>query len=173
MTTLQFITGLLDWLLADPSHIVTAAAALAAATPTPDPNTPWGKLYKVLDIFALNFLHAKDSGAVASQPASTPSLPQAGMFLLAAGLAAGLSACAADGQLTPAAQRAVTVACAVDAGVQPVAVTLAGDAGPKVAALASADQQLVHPAVVAACQAVKGTPVAVTVAAAAPPAAAH
>ena len=164
MTTLQFVTGLLDWLLADPSHIVAAAAALAAATPTPDPATVAGKLYRVLEIFALNVLHAKETGG-ADATAAPPVFPrQAGLLVLAAGLAAGLTACAEDGQLTPAAQRAVTVACAVDATVQPVAVTLAGEAGPGVAALASADQQLVHPAVVAACRTVKGTPVAVTVA---------
>ncbi len=112
MTTLQFITGLLDWLLADPSHIVTAAAALAAATPTPDPASVWGKLYRVLEIFALNVLHAKETGGADASPATVaanapvfaaqpqPQAPLGGGTVrsLAVGLLAltalGMSACA-------------------------------------------------------------------------------
>ncbi len=98
MTTIQFFTGLLDWLLADPSHIVTAASALAAITPTPDPATPWGKAYRLIDLFALNVLHAKDSGKPRSPPpppASAPATSAAApvlALLLTAGL--GLAACA-------------------------------------------------------------------------------
>jgi hypothetical protein len=62
MSTTQFILAIINWLQADPSHIVVAASSLAAITPTPSPNTVAGKLYKILEIFALNFLHAKDNG---------------------------------------------------------------------------------------------------------------
>jgi hypothetical protein len=95
MTTLQFFTGLLDWLLADPSHIVAAASALAAIIPTPDPATPLGKLYKLVDLFALNVLHAKETGMrPAAPPAAPPPTPAAPALalLLTAGLA--LAACA-------------------------------------------------------------------------------
>ena len=68
MTVLATLQTLADWLLADPSHIVVAAAAIAALTPTPVPNSLGGKLYRVVDIFALNFLHAKEDGAPAPAP---------------------------------------------------------------------------------------------------------
>lgn len=67
MDALNAAQAALDWLLADPTHIVAAAAALAALTPTPDPATVGGKLYRILDILALNFLRAKDSGAPAAK----------------------------------------------------------------------------------------------------------
>lgn len=62
MNTMQFLMAILNWLQADPSHVVVAASALAALTPTPTPNTPWGRVYKVLELLALNFLHAKETG---------------------------------------------------------------------------------------------------------------
>lgn len=62
MNTMQFLMAILNWLQADPSHIVVAASALAALTPTPAPNTPWGRVYKMLELLALNFLHAKETG---------------------------------------------------------------------------------------------------------------
>jgi hypothetical protein len=62
MNTITFVNTVINWLLADPSHVVVAASALAALTPTPAPNTPYGKLYRLLDLFALNFMHAKSSG---------------------------------------------------------------------------------------------------------------
>jgi hypothetical protein len=62
MNTIQFLMMIVNWLQADPSHIVVTASALAALTPTPDASTTAGKIYKVLDLLALNFLHAKDSG---------------------------------------------------------------------------------------------------------------
>jgi hypothetical protein len=74
MTTMQFINSIISWLQADPSHIIVLASALAALTPTPNPNTIAGRAYKVLDLFALNFLHAKSTGVtmpdVAQQVAS-------------------------------------------------------------------------------------------------------
>ena len=63
MNTMQFVQMILNWLQADPAHVWLAFAALSALTPTPDPNTPLGKLYKVVDALALNVLHAKETGA--------------------------------------------------------------------------------------------------------------
>jgi len=62
MSTVQFLNAIMAWLQADPSHIVVLASALAALTPTPAPNTLYGRLYKVLDLVAFNFLHAKSTG---------------------------------------------------------------------------------------------------------------
>ena len=42
--------------------VVTVASAIAALTPTPKDNTVVGKLYKILDWFALNVGKAKDTG---------------------------------------------------------------------------------------------------------------
>jgi hypothetical protein len=67
MNTVTFFMAIYNWLLADPSHLVAAASAIAAFTPTPNPTTPAGKVYKVLELFALNFLHAKDSGLSQTQ----------------------------------------------------------------------------------------------------------
>lgn len=39
---------------------VTLASAITAATPTPKAGSVWFKVYKVIDIFALNFGKAKD-----------------------------------------------------------------------------------------------------------------
>jgi hypothetical protein len=103
MTSLQFLQAVLDWLLADPSHIVTTSAALAALIPTPDPATPAGKLYRIIDILALNILHAKEIGPVgpAASAATVPAEPtqplpaqphQARAIGLAIALLAGLCA---------------------------------------------------------------------------------
>lgn len=62
MNTIQFLMAILNWLQADPSHVVVLASALAALTPTPAPNTLAGRVYKLLDLFALNFMHAKSTG---------------------------------------------------------------------------------------------------------------
>lgn len=62
MTTAQFLNAVLAWLSADPSHIVVLASALAALTPTPASNTVAGRVYRLLDLLALNFLHAKSTG---------------------------------------------------------------------------------------------------------------
>jgi hypothetical protein len=42
------------------TSVVTLASAVAAATPTPKAGSVWSKVYKVIDIFALNFGRAKD-----------------------------------------------------------------------------------------------------------------
>lgn len=62
MTTAEFIQNIWVWACADPSHVVVLASALAALTPTPAPNTTAGRIYKLLDLFALNFMHAKSTG---------------------------------------------------------------------------------------------------------------
>lgn len=62
MNTMQFLNAVLAWLQSDPSHVVVLASALAALTPTPAPNTFAGRIYKLLDLLALNFLHAKSTG---------------------------------------------------------------------------------------------------------------
>lgn len=78
MNTVQFFTALFNWLLADPVHLTFAAGVAAMVTPTPNPATLWGKAYKVLDIFALNWLRAKETGkvdpAVAQQVAALQAL---------------------------------------------------------------------------------------------------
>lgn len=89
MNTTQFLMAVLNWLQADPSHALVAASAFAALTPTPSPNTVWGRVYKVIDLLALNFMHAKETGVNAasvaeevaailakqSAPAQAPAVP--------------------------------------------------------------------------------------------------
>jgi hypothetical protein len=62
MNTITFVNTVINWLLADPAHVIVAASLLASITPTPNPATPAGKVYKALDLMALNFLHAKSTG---------------------------------------------------------------------------------------------------------------
>lgn len=69
MSTMQFLNAILAWLQADPSHVVVLASALAALTPTPSPSTVAGRVYKLLDLFALNFMHAKSTGVALSDVA--------------------------------------------------------------------------------------------------------
>jgi hypothetical protein len=74
MNTIQFGMAILDWLQSDPSHVVVAASAVAAMTPTPVPGTLYAKIYKIVDLFAVNVFRAKDTGvtpaAVAEQVAA-------------------------------------------------------------------------------------------------------
>ena len=65
MNTVQFLMAIVNWLQADPSHVMVAASAIAMVTPTPDPKTPFGKIYKLVELLALNVLHAKESGVTA------------------------------------------------------------------------------------------------------------
>lgn len=44
--------------------VVTAASIITAGTKTPDPSTFWGKCYKVIELFALVFGKAKQSGLI-------------------------------------------------------------------------------------------------------------
>ena len=83
--------------------------------------------------------------------------------------------CTPDGSLSERGQHLVVVACAGDALVQPILVSVVllvapatGPAAPAVAAAATLDQVLVHPAVVAACAAYASRPDAVVDVIAAP-----
>jgi hypothetical protein len=67
MNTMQFLMAILNWLQGDPSHVVVAACLLRSFTATPNPATPLGKIYKVLELFALSFYRAKETG----EPAPT------------------------------------------------------------------------------------------------------
>lgn len=91
-------------------------------------------------------------------------------FLLIGVALLALSGCAAGFTLTPTEKKIVTVLCNVDAVAQPVAIAIADAVAPEVAALATLDQQLVHPAVVAACAAINGVPSVVVTGTVAPPA---
>ena len=74
--------------------------------------------------------------------------------------------------MTPAQQQALTVACNVDGAIVPAAQPVVATMGTGGAMAESIDSLLVHPAVVAACASLKGTPASVTVtapAATAPP----
>lgn len=73
-----------------------------------------------------------------------------------------LSSLAACGNLTPDQQAQITqeliVACAVDGMLVPIARPVAASLGTDGAATANTDNLLVHPAVVAACNAIGGMP---------------
>lgn len=70
MSTMQFLNAVLNWLQGDPTHVVFAAALLNSIIPTPNPATPIGKVYKVLEMVAMCFLRAKDSGVPPQTPAA-------------------------------------------------------------------------------------------------------
>lgn len=70
MTTMQSLNAVLTWLQGDPTHVVFAAALLNSIIPTPNPATPVGKAYKVLEMIAMCFLRAKESGVPAQSPAA-------------------------------------------------------------------------------------------------------
>lgn len=70
MTTMQFLNAVLNWLQGDPTHVMAAAALLNSIIPTPNPSTPVGKAYKVIEMMALCFLRAKESGVPAQTPAA-------------------------------------------------------------------------------------------------------
>gem|GEM_PF-5932118 len=85
-------------------------------------------------------------------------------FIALAALAA-LSACAADGTLTPHAVNTLKSACVIDGVVQPITVTIGTAAatvagyGAPAAAAATLDGQAVHPAIQGACAGLNGTAV--------------
>ena len=63
----QLIPIIIEFLKANPyfsliAAVVTAASTITAVTPTPNPDTFWGKAYKILDLLALNIGNAKDTG---------------------------------------------------------------------------------------------------------------
>ena len=53
---MDFISNMVMWVTA----IVTASSIIAAVTPTPKDEAWIGKLYKFIDLLALNILKAKD-----------------------------------------------------------------------------------------------------------------
>lgn len=69
MNTIQFLNAVFTWLQSDPAHAMVFASAVAALTPTPTPGTVYARLYKLVDVIALNFLHAKDTGVGPSEVA--------------------------------------------------------------------------------------------------------
>jgi hypothetical protein len=85
--------------------------------------------------------------------------------VLNATMALCITTLAACSNLSPAQQtqiqQALTVACNVDGAVVPIAQPVVATLGPGGATAASMDTLLVHPAVVAACDTVHGTPVSV------------
>lgn len=92
MSTIQFLSAVLDWLLADPAHLVVAASVIAALTPTPDPASILGKLYRVVDLLALNILRAKDPGAAKPVPPTAADTPAPAQHSRQAGFARGPAA---------------------------------------------------------------------------------
>ena len=82
-----------DWLLADPTHVVTAASAIAALTPTPSASTYYGKIYKAIDVLALNVLNAKDRGS--DEPPPTAPATSLISAITAATAASVVAACGA------------------------------------------------------------------------------
>lgn len=83
--------------------------------------------------------------------------------LFSIGLMALLSACAADGSLTPTAVNTLKSACLIDGVAQPIVVMVGGAVatvagfGPEAALAAEIDNKAAHPAVQAACSALGGT----------------
>ena len=55
---LNFLEGQDWWVWA--SAAIAAASAFTAATPTPDADSKWSKVYTVVEFLALNVLRAKD-----------------------------------------------------------------------------------------------------------------
>lgn len=52
--------------------VVTLASAITAATPTPAPGTLLSKLYKLIELLALNIGKAKDTGDNNTPPTGKP-----------------------------------------------------------------------------------------------------
>jgi hypothetical protein len=80
MTTIEFFTTGYAWLMEDWTHLIVAAAFFTALTPTPKPGTLAAKIYKVVDVLAVNVLHAKSTGvtpaALAEQVVAQLALQQ-------------------------------------------------------------------------------------------------
>lgn len=113
MNTLQFGLAVLDWLQADPSHVVVAASVVAAVTPTPTPGTVYAKIYKIVDLFAANVFRAKDTGVTPAQVAEQ-------VAVLLAQRAVVVPAAPAPAQVAPAVP---AVPAAAPAAVAPTIIT--------------------------------------------------
>ncbi len=66
MTTPDIFIQGWAWLMNDWTHPIVAAAAITAVTPTPKPGTWLSKAYKVIDVLAINVLHAKSTGVTST-----------------------------------------------------------------------------------------------------------
>jgi hypothetical protein len=73
--TILILAGNADALLTLAMAVVVVASLIVSGTRTPDPETPLGKAYRVLEWLALTFGRAKDTGA--SPPAAGQSGPAA------------------------------------------------------------------------------------------------
>lgn len=51
--------------------LVTLASAIVAATPTPAPGTFLAKVYKIIEILALNIGKSKDTGVITNPDSAT------------------------------------------------------------------------------------------------------
>jgi hypothetical protein len=62
MDTIQILTNLIqdNGLVTIVTSVVTVFSVLAAATPTPKEGTVWSKLYRLVDVLAVNVGRAKD-----------------------------------------------------------------------------------------------------------------
>ena len=63
MTITDAINGILGHLpawIGAATAVISAASAIAALTPTPKDDELAGKLYRIVDLLALNVLHAKE-----------------------------------------------------------------------------------------------------------------
>lgn len=81
----------------------------------------------------------------------------AAIVALAAAVALGARSATQTANVQAALQADITVACTVDGVVVPIAQPIVASLGTAGAAVSAADL-FIHPAVVAACSAVKGTP---------------
>lgn len=59
---MEFIPDSLEGWMVVVSAVIAAASAIAAVTPTPKDDTVIGKMYRVVDLLALNFGRAKEKG---------------------------------------------------------------------------------------------------------------
>ena len=87
--------------------------------------------------------------------------PAAGAVFIAVILGGGVLA-ACDQATLDRVAAVLRVSCQIDQALQPIIVPISAAAFPELAGAATVDEQLVHPAVVAACATLGGTPVAVT-----------
>ena len=89
-------------------------------------------------------------------PTTSSVIPPVAAALMALALAGTVAASCTTTEI-----KEIQIACQIDAALQPILVPLAAELVPALAPIAATDEALVHPAVVAACAAIGGKPVAV------------